>query len=397
METAIKLQIAESTVDVMPGKQTNLIGLSRDQTKALVRRLGVSENQAAEKTRALWNWIYVRGETDFSQMVGLGKQFQQQLNANCTLKLPRVITEQVSIDGTRKWLLEVFDSSGGVHEIETVYIPETDRGTVCVSSQVGCALNCTFCHTGTMKMMKNLTPYEILSQIMLVRDRLNDYPDHLTNRRVDPHVIAPATGRKVSNVVMMGMGEPLLNFENVKQALLVALSDDGVGLSRRRVTLSTSGVVPAIARTGDELNIALAISLHAVNDELRNELVPINCKYPLKELLKACENYRGLSNARRITFEYVMLDGVNDSIRDAQELVRLLRNIPAKINLIPFNPWPGSKYRCSSKATLNRFAEHLRDNGYPSPIRATRGQDIMAACGQLKSEVARTATRGPIG
>lgn len=397
METAIKLQIAESTVDVMPGKQTNLIGLSRDQTKALVRRLGVSENQAAEKTRALWNWIYVRGETDFSQMVGLGKQFQQQLNANCTLKLPRVITEQVSIDGTRKWLLEVFDSSGGVHEIETVYIPETDRGTVCVSSQVGCALNCTFCHTGTMKMMKNLTPYEILSQIMLVRDRLNDYPDHLTNRRVDPHVIAPATGRKVSNVVMMGMGEPLLNFENVKQALLVALSDDGVGLSRRRVTLSTSGVVPAIARTGDELNIALAISLHAVNDELRNELVPINRKYPLKELLKACENYRGLSNARRITFEYVMLDGVNDSIRDAQELVRLLRNIPAKINLIPFNPWPGSKYRCSSKATLNRFAEHLRDNGYPSPIRATRGQDIMAACGQLKSEVARTATRGPIG
>lgn len=397
METAIKLQIAESTVDVMPGKQTNLIGLSRDQTKALVRRLGVSENQAAEKTRALWNWIYVRGETDFSQMVGLGKQFQQQLNANCTLKLPRVITEQVSIDGTRKWLLEVFDSSGGVHEIETVYIPETDRGTVCVSSQVGCALNCTFCHTGTMKMMKNLTPYEILSQIMLVRDRLNDYPDHLTNRRVDPHVIAPATGRKVSNVVMMGMGEPLLNFENVKQALLVALSDDGVGLSRRRVTLSTSGVVPAIARTGDELNIALAISLHAVNDELRNELVPINCKYPLKELLKACENYRGLSNARRITFEYVMLDGVNDSIRDAQELVRLLRNIPAKINLIPFNPWPGSKYRCSSKATLNRFAEHLRDNGYPSPIRATRGQDIMAACGQLKSAIKRTPTGVPTG
>ena len=378
-----------STIHVNPDMKINLIGLSREQTHELVRGLGVSENQVEQKARALWNWIYVRGETDFHRMVGLGKPLQQQLSVNCTLDLPRIITEQVSVDGTRKWLLEVVDSSGDSHEIETVYIPEPDRGTVCVSSQVGCSLNCTFCHTGTMKMMKNLTPYEILAQIMLVRDRLNDYPDHTENRIHDPTIIAPTSGRKVSNVVMMGMGEPLLNFDNVKQALLVALDNDGLGLSRRRITLSTSGVVPGIVRTGDELNIALAISLHAVNDELRNELVPINRKYPIKELLEACQNYRGLSNARRITFEYVMLHGVNDSIEDAQELVRLLRPIPSKINLIPFNPWPGSQYRCSSPDRLHRFAEHLRANGYPSPIRATRGQDIMAACGQLKSQLQR--------
>lgn len=368
--------------------KTNLIGLSRNQTQDLLCKLGVPEKQAAEKTRSLWNWIYVRGVNHFAKMEGIGKPLQHQLDEHCSLELPKIITEQVSVDGTRKWLLEVTDQDGGTpHEIETVYIPESDRGTVCVSSQVGCSLNCTFCHTGTMKMMKNLTPYEILAQIMLVRDRLNDYPDHASNRISDPSVIAPTTGRKVSNVVMMGMGEPLLNFENVKQALLVALDDDGLGLSRRRITLSTSGVVPGIARTGDELNIALAISLHAVNDELRDELVPINRKYPMKELLEACKNYRGLSNARRITFEYVMLKDVNDSIDDARELVRLLRDIPSKINLIPFNPWPGSHHQCSSTDTLNKFAEHLRDNGYPSPIRATRGQDIMAACGQLKSEL----------
>ena len=372
---------------------TNLIGLSRNQTHELIGRFGVSQKQAVQKTRVLWNWIYVRGETDFQRMDNLGRPLQKQLSENCTLELPRIITEQVSVDGTRKWLLEVADEAGGTpHEIETVYIPETDRGTVCVSSQVGCSLNCTFCHTGTMKMMKNLTPYEILAQIMLVRDRLNDYPDHTGNRISDPAVIAPTSGRKVSNVVMMGMGEPLLNFENVKQALQVALDDDGLGLSRRRITLSTSGVVPGIARTGDELNIALAISLHAVNDELRDELVPINRKYPLKELLAACQNYRGLSNARRITFEYVMLKGVNDSIEDARELVRLLRDIPSKINLIPFNPWPGSHHQCSSADTLQKFADHLRDNGFPSPIRATRGQDIMAACGQLKSEMEQPIT-----
>ncbi len=367
---------------------TNLIELSRNQTHELIRGFGVPEKQVVQKTRALWNWIYIHGETEFQRMDSLGKSLQRQLSQHCTLKLPRIITEQVSVDGTRKWLLEVADPNGGSpHEIETVYIPETDRGTVCVSSQVGCSLNCTFCHTGTMKMMKNLTSHEILGQIMLVRDRLNDYPNHAGNRISDPAVIAPTTGRKVSNVVMMGMGEPLLNFENVKQALQVALDDDGLGLSRRRITLSTSGVVPGIARTGDELNIALAISLHAVNDCLRDELVPINRKYPIKELLTACKNYRGLSNARRITFEYVMLDGVNDSIADARELVRLLRPIPSKINLIPFNPWPGSNYQCSSSRAMQKFADHLRANGYPSPVRATRGQDIMAACGQLKSEL----------
>jgi len=375
--------------------KTNLIGLSRDQTQDLLCKLGVPEKQTAQKTRELWNSIYVRGETDFNQMLGLGKPLQRELVAHCELELPKIITEQVSSDGTRKWLLEVADENGGSpHEIETVYIPESDRGTICVSSQVGCSLNCTFCHTGTMKMMKNLTPYEILAQIMLVRDRLNDYPDRRGKLASDAEMIVPQNGRKVSNVVMMGMGEPLLNFENVKQALLIALDDDGLGLSRRRVTLSTSGVVPGIARTGDELNIALAISLHAVNDELRDELVPINRKYPLNQLLDACRNYRGLSNARRITFEYVMLDGVNDSIEDAEELVRLLHSIPAKINLIPFNPWPGSRYKCSSADTLHRFAEHLRDNGFPSPIRATRGEDIMAACGQLKSEMSPTNMLG---
>ena len=372
----------------MPTTKTNLIGLSRQQTQSLLTDLGVSEKQSVSRARELWNWIYVRGVNDFQKMEGLGKPLQRQLTEHCSLELPRIITEQVSVDGTRKWLLEVTDEEGGApHEIETVYIPESDRGTVCVSSQVGCSLNCTFCHTGTMKMMKNLTPYEILAQIMLVRDRLNDYPGHTSNRITDPTVIAPTDGRKVSNVVMMGMGEPLLNFENVKQALLVALDDDGLGLSRRRITLSTSGVVPGIARTGDELNIALAISLHAVNDELRDELVPINRKYPLEKLLTACQNYRGLSNARRITFEYVMLKDVNDSSNDARELVRLLRPIPSKINLIPFNPWPGTDYECSTRETLNQFAQHLRDNGFPSPIRATRGQDIMAACGQLKSEL----------
>ncbi|MDB4766906.1 23S rRNA (adenine(2503)-C(2))-methyltransferase RlmN [bacterium] len=415
----------------MANQKINLIGMSQSQTHSLLGDLGVPEKQQAQRQRELWNWIYVRGVSDFALMEGIGKPLQRQLENRCTLALPKIITEQVSVDGTRKWLLEVADPDGGSpHEIETVYIPESDRGTVCVSSQVGCSLNCTFCHTGTMRMMKNLTPYEILAQILLVRDRLNDYPDQRRdmfadprprlmnvsgkalaagssrdlpaasalplskkyssesklNQQTRPNIIAPSTGRKVSNVVMMGMGEPLLNFENVKQALLIALDDDGLGLSRRRITLSTSGVVPGIARTGDELNIALAISLHAVNDELRDELVPINRKYPLQKLLKACQNYRGLSNARRITFEYVMLDGVNDSIDDAQTLVQLLRPIPAKINLIPFNPWPGSRYRCSTENALHQFAEHLRDNGYPSPIRATRGQDIMAACGQLKSE-----------
>ena len=379
----------------MTNQKTNLIGLSALQTQALLGELGVPPKQIAKRQKEIWNWIYVRGVNDFHDMEGIGKPLQNTLSNRCTLKLPRIITEQVSVDGTRKWLLEVdSEDLSGTHEIETVYIPEPDRGTVCVSSQVGCSLNCTFCHTGTMKMLKNLTPYEILAQIMLVRHRMNDYPSRgqstapLSADYISPESpMMPTIGRKVSNIVMMGMGEPLLNFENVKQALLVALDDDGLGLSRRRVTLSTSGHVPGIERTGNELNIALAISLHAVNDRLRDELVPINRKYPLEQLLDACRNYRGLSNARRITFEYVMLKGVNDSISDATELVRLLDTIPAKINLIPFNPWPGSEYECSSTDTLQRFAEHLREHGYPSPIRATRGQDIMAACGQLKSEM----------
>jgi len=270
-------------------------------------------------------------------------------------------------------------------EVETVYIPEEGRGTLCISSQVGCTLTCTFCHTGTQKLVRNLTAGEVLAQLLVARDRLGDFPDSET----PTGAIVPSEGRKVSNIVMMGMGEPLYNFDNVKQALKIAIDGDGLALSRRRVTLSTSGVVPNISRTGDEIGVMLAISLHAVTDELRDVLVPINKKYPLKELMDACRNYPGLNNARRITFEYVMLKGINDSLEDAKALVQLLKGIPAKINLIPFNPWEGSQYECSDWDTIEKFADFINANGYASPIRTPRGRDIMAACGQLKSESER--------
>ena len=360
----------------------NLIGASPQQLQDALGSIGVPEKQLAQRTKQIFHGIYIRGATQFSQMDSIGKDLQSELEKNFTLDRPEIVTEQISIDGTRKWLLRFPQPDGPAVEVETVYIPESDRGTLCVSSQVGCSFNCSFCYTGTQPMMKNLTPGEILAQIMVARDRLADYSGDAT----EVEGVFPATGRKVSNIVMMGMGEPLLNFENVKQALLIALSDDGLGFSRRRVTLSTSGVVPGIARTGDELKVALAISLHAVRDELRDELVPINRKYPIAQLLDACRQYPGLSNARRITFEYVMLKGVNDSMEDAQELVRLLADIPSKINLIPFNPWPGTQYECSDEQTIAAFARHLHQHGYSSPVRATRGQDIMAACGQLKSE-----------
>jgi 23S rRNA (adenine2503-C2)-methyltransferase len=291
---------------------------------------------------------------------------------------PEIVAEQVSVDGTRKWLLRLpGENAARPHEVECVYIPETDRGTLCVSSQVGCTLTCSFCHTGTQRLVRNLTPGEIVGQIMLARDRLGDWPD----------------GRHVTNIVMMGMGEPLYNFEAVRDALLIVADSAGLAISRRKITLSTSGVVPNIARAGAEIGVMLAVSLHAVRDELRNELVPLNRKYPIAELLEACRNYPGLSNARRITFEYVMLKGVNDSLADAKALVKLLKGIPAKINLIPFNPWPGSRYECADWEQIEKFSEYVFNAGYSSPVRTPRGRDILAACGQLKSATEKLSAR----
>ena len=335
----------------------------------------------------LWHWIYVRGATEFSAMSNIGKDLRQRLAESFSLTRPEIIEEQISADGTRKWLFRFASGGAGKPvEVETVYIPEESRGTLCISSQVGCTLNCSFCHTGTQKLVRNLSAAEILLQLMVARDRLGDF--ELAG--------APASAtdaRKVSNIVMMGMGEPLYNFDNVKKALLIAIDADGLALSRRRVTLSTSGVVPEIHRTGAEIGVMLAISLHATNDALRDELVPINKKYPLRELLDACRAYPGLSNARRITFEYVMLKDVNDSLEDAKQLVSLLKGIPAKINLIPFNPWPGSRYECSDWHRIETFARFINDCGYASPIRTPRGRDILAACGQLKSESERLRIR----
>jgi 23S rRNA (adenine2503-C2)-methyltransferase len=298
---------------------------------------------------------------------------------------PEVVAEQISNDGTRKWLLRLpsGDSVEKAHEVECVYIPETDRGTLCVSSQVGCTLNCSFCHTGTQRLVRNLTAGEIVGQVMVARDRLNDWADRDT----------PHGNRLVTNVVMMGMGEPLYNFDAVRDALAIVSDNEGIGISRRRITLSTSGVVPNIIRAGEEIGVMLAISLHAVRDELRNELVPLNRKYPIAELLQACRDYPGASNARRITFEYVMLKGVNDSLDDAKLLVKLLKGIPAKINLIPFNPWPGTAYECSDWEQIEKFSEYVFNAGYSSPVRTPRGRDILAACGQLKSETEKLSAR----
>ena len=367
----------------MDEQKKRLIGLSRTQLKEELQAIGVPENQAKMRVHQIWHWLYVRGVTDFDEMLNLGKELRAKLEQFYSITHPEIVEEQVSKDGTRKWLLRFpARGAGAPVEIETVYIPETDRGTLCVSSQVGCSLTCTFCHTGTQKMVRNLQADEILGQIMLARHRLSDF----VGMDPVPGMIAPLEGRKISNIVMMGMGEPLFNFENVKSALLIALDGDGLCFSRRRITLSTSGVVPGIYRTGEEIKVMLAISLHATRDELRDELVPINGKYPLEKLMAACRDYPGLSNARRITFEYVMLKGVNDSLRDGRKLVELLDGIPAKINLIPFNPWPGTEYECSDWKTIEKFAGYLNSKGLPAPIRTPRGRDILAACGQLKSE-----------
>jgi 23S rRNA (adenine2503-C2)-methyltransferase len=367
---------------VAPAEKPPLIGLTRAELADAMSAVGVEPRQRNMRAGQLWHWLYVRGASDFDAMANISKDLRSALKGAFSIARPEIVEEQISQDGTRKWLFR-FPARGAGRpvEVETVYIPEEGRGTLCVSSQVGCTLTCSFCHTGTQKLVRNLTAEEILAQVMMARDRLGDFPGADTPMGA----IVPSEGRKVSNIVMMGMGEPLYNFDNVKQALLIATDGDGLSLSRRRVTLSTSGVVPEIYRTGAEINVMLAISLHAVTDELRDVLVPINKKYPLKDLLEACRAYPGLSNARRITFEYVMLKGVNDSPADARELVRLLKGIPAKINLIPFNKWPGAGYECSSWDTIETFADIVNHAGYASPIRTPRGRDILAACGQLKS------------
>jgi 23S rRNA (adenine2503-C2)-methyltransferase len=381
--------------DVRPpltsGSKPTLVGLSRAELGTALTAIGVPERQAKMRAAQLWHWIYVRGVTDFAAMTNVSKDLRAALAGAYLIDRPEIVSEQVSTDGTRKWLLRFPPRGAGRPvEIETVYIPEEGRGTLCLSSQVGCTLSCTFCHTGTQTMVRNLTTGEIVGQILLARDRLGDHPA--------PTAAATAGSesdgtRLITNIVMMGMGEPLYNFDNVRDALLIAADGEGMGLSRRRITLSTSGVVPMIPRAGAEIGVMLAVSLHAARDELRDRLVPLNRKYPIALLLEACRAYPGLSNARRITFEYVMLKGVNDSVADARDLVRLLAGIPAKINLIPFNPWPGSAYECSDWDEIERFADIVNRAGYASPIRTPRGRDILAACGQLKSESERLRIR----
>ncbi len=364
----------------------SLIGMSREEMAEALIKVGVPERQTKMRISQLWHWLYVRGVSDFADMRNISKDLRALLAQHFTIARPEVVEEQISQDGTRKWLFRFPPRGAGRPvEIESVYIPEEGRGTLCVSSQVGCTLTCSFCHTGTQKLVRNLTAEEILAQLLTARDRLGDFPDKDT----PDGAMVPAEGRKITNIVMMGMGEPLYNFEEVKKALLIASDGDGLSLSKRRITLSTSGVVPEIYRTGDEIGVMLAISLHAVRDELRDILVPINKKYPLEQLIKACREYPGLSNAKRITFEYVMLKDINDSLEDAKLLVKLLQGIPAKINLIPFNPWPGTNYQCSEWEQIEKFADYVNAAGYASPIRTPRGRDILAACGQLKSESER--------
>lgn len=369
-------------------EKRSLAGLTRARLKEALAAGGVPEKQLNMRVNQLWSWMYVRGITRFEEMTDVSKDLRRQLDAIYTLDRPEIISEQISVDGTRKWLLRLakLGHEARPPEVETVYIPESDRGTLCISSQVGCTLTCSFCHTGTQRLVRNLEAQEIVAQIMLARDRIGDWPGA---KGPDDGRLLPSSERKITNVVLMGMGEPLYNFDNVKAAMEVASDGDGLALSKRRITLSTSGVVPEIPRWGEEADTMLAISLHATNDALRDELVPINRKYPIAELMQACRDYPGLSNARRITFEYVMLKGVNDSLAEARALVKLLSGIPAKINLIPFNPWPNTRYECSDWETIERFAEVVNRAGYASPVRTPRGRDILAACGQLRSESLR--------
>ncbi|MDA0367747.1 MAG: 23S rRNA (adenine(2503)-C(2))-methyltransferase RlmN [Proteobacteria bacterium] len=358
----------DDTAPVLVGQKRWLIGLTREEIGQELIAAGVHARSAKMRSNQLWHWIYYRGARSFDEMTTISKDLRAELEARFHLGRGTLIEGHVSADRTRKWLL----SYGSNQEIETVFIPEEDRGALCVSSQVGCTLNCRFCHTGTQPWVKNLSAGEIVAQLLHARDDIGEWP-------------SPKEGRMISNVVLMGMGEPLYNYDNVAKALRIVMDQEGIGISRRRITLSTSGVVPEIARVGDDLGVGLAISLHAVRDDLRDELVPLNRKYPIKDLLNACRRYPTSSNARRITFEYVMLKGVNDTPADARELVRLLQGIPAKVNLIPFNAWPGAPYECSDDAAIAAFVEIVNAAGYSSPIRTPRGRDIMAACGQLKS------------
>ena len=362
-----------------------LSGLDRAGLSAALTAIDVPDRQLKMRVEQLWSWLYVRGAASFDTMSDMSKDLRARLAAAYTLERPEIVTEQISADGTRKWLLRLPRRGHEARppEIETVYIPETDRGPLCVSSQVGCTLTCSFCHTGTQRLVRNLEAQEIVGQILLARDRIGDWPGVAPPQDAG---MLPASEKKITNIVLMGMGEPLYNFDNVKTAMMIAADGQGLSFSKRRITLSTSGVVPQIARWGAETGTMLAISLHATRDELRDKLVPINRKYPIAELLDACRAYPGVSNARRITFEYVMLKGVNDSLADARALVKLLAGIPAKINLIPFNPWPGTDYVCSGDEAIQQFGDVVNRAGYVSPVRTPRGRDILAACGQLRSE-----------
>jgi 23S rRNA (adenine2503-C2)-methyltransferase len=356
----------------LPDGRRELVGLSREELTAELVAMGEKPFRAKQ----LWHWIYHQGEADFARMNTIAKPMQIKLAERFVVGRPEVATQQDSADSTRKWLFRFRDKQ----QVETVYIPsaDEDRGAVCISTQVGCTLSCRFCHTGTQALVRNLGAAEIVGQFMAARDSYGEWPSP-----------KDGTPRHLSNIVVMGMGEPLYNYENVAKALKIVMDHEGIGLSRRRITLSTSGVVPMMDRCGAELGVGLAVSLHAVTDELRDEIVPLNRKYPIAELLAACRRYPGASNARRITFEYVMLRGVNDSEAEARELVRLIRGMPAKVNLIPFNPWPGSPYKTSTSEAIHRFADILNDAGYASPIRRPRGRDILAACGQLKTDSER--------
>ncbi len=389
-------EIAKNSSEIAATAKPSLAGMTRDGLKSALAAAGVPEKQLRMRVGQLWGWLYAHGVTNFDQMSDVSKDLRRTLADLYTLERPEIVSEQISVDGTRKWLLRLpkLGHEARAPEVETVYIPESDRGTLCISSQIGCTLNCSFCHTGTQKLVRNLEAQEIVAQIMLARDRIGDWPG--AERPADGRLL-PNAERKITNVVLMGMGEPLYNFDNVRAAMEVASDDAGLSLSKRRITLSTSGVVPEIPRWGEESGTMLAISLHATNDALRDELVPLNKKYPIAELLEACRNYPGLSNAKRITFEYVMLKGVNDSLAEARALVRLLAGIPAKINLIPFNPWPNTKYECSDWQTIERFADVVNRAGYASPVRTPRGRDILAACGQLRSESVRVRASARAG
>ncbi len=359
--------------DASTDTRINLVGLSREQLAQTFLELG----QKPFRAKQVWHWIYHRGATDFAAMTELSKDLRATLEKHCTVWRPTIAREQTSTDGTRKWLMAFDDGQ----KAETVFIPDDDRGAVCISSQVGCTLTCRFCHTGTQRLVRNLTPAEIIGQFMVARDSYGEWPTPTDERRL------------LSNIVLMGMGEPLYNFDNVATAMRIVMADDGIALGKRRITLSTSGVVPEIHRCGAELGVNLAISLHAPDDDTRSLIMPINKKYPLKELMQACRDYPGASNARRITFEYVMLKGINDTAAHARALIKLVKDIPCKFNLIPFNPWPGTPYECSDPATVEAFGQILWDAGFSAPVRTPRGRDILAACGQLKTDSERLSAK----